>query len=89
VGHFLGGPSAQDRTVLAIATSSRHPGLALAIARANYPEQATLVAGAVVIYLVFRLVLAIPYYRWRHSAPRISRPQASVHFPPGLAGRRR
>ena len=25
-GHFLGGPVAEDRTVLAIATSSRHPG---------------------------------------------------------------
>ena len=89
VGHFLGGPSPQDRTVLAIATSSRHPGLALAIARANYPEQATLVAGAVVIYLIFRLLLAIPYHRWRHAVPRTPRPQASIQFPTGLAGRRR
>jgi BASS family bile acid:Na+ symporter len=59
---------AEDRTVLAIATSSRHPGLALAIAQANFPEQITLVAGAVVIYLIFRAILAIPYTRWRQAA---------------------
>ena len=67
-GHILGGPVAEDRTVLAIATSSRHPGLALAIAQANFPEQITLVAGAVVIYLIFRAILAIPYTRWRQAA---------------------
>ena len=67
-GHFLGGPVAEDRMVLAIATSSRHPGLALAIANANYPEQRMLVAGAVVIYLIFRLILAVPYLRWRRHA---------------------
>jgi BASS family bile acid:Na+ symporter len=89
VGHFLGGPVAEDRTMLAIATSSRHPGLALAIAKANFPEQITLVAGAVVIYLVLRLILAIPYTRWRrHATPGAPRPQAPVHFPPGLARRR-
>ncbi len=76
-GHFLGGPAAEDRMVLAIATSSRHPGLALAIARANYPEQGTLVAGAVVIYLIFRLILAVPYLRWRrHATPGPASPQA-------------
>ena len=80
VGHFLGGPVADDRMVLAIATSSRHPGLALAIAKANYPEQGMLVAGAVVIYLIFRLILAIPYLRWR---------QARRDWHAGIAGSRR
>lgn len=79
VGHFLGGPVAEDRMVLAIATSSRHPGLALAIAKANYPEQGMLIAGAVVIYLIFRLILAIPYVRWRrHAALGGSGSQAPV-----------
>ena len=68
VGHFLGGPVPEDRTVLAVATSSRHPGLALAIAKANFPEQIALVAGAVVIYLIFRAILAIPYTHWRQAA---------------------
>jgi BASS family bile acid:Na+ symporter len=89
VGHFLGGPLAEDRMVLAIATSSRHPGLALAIARANYPEQGMLVAGAVVIYLIFRLILSIPYARWRrHAASGPAGPQAPAHLPPGFAGGR-
>jgi BASS family bile acid:Na+ symporter len=89
VGHFLGGPVAEDRMVLAIATSSRHPGLALAIAKANYSEQGMLVAGAVVIYLIFRLILAIPYLRWcRHTTSGPARPQAPADLPPGFAGRR-
>jgi BASS family bile acid:Na+ symporter len=88
-GHFLGGPVAEDRMALAIATSSRHPGLALAIARANYPEEGKLVAGAVVIYLIFRIILAIPYVRWRrHAASGPAGPQAPEHLPPGFAGRR-
>jgi BASS family bile acid:Na+ symporter len=68
-GHFLGGPRAEDRTTLAVATSSRHPGLALAIAYANFPEQARLVAGAIVIYLILRMVLLLPYLRWPRSSP--------------------
>lgn len=89
VGHFLGGPIAEDRMVLAIATSSRHPGLALAITKANYPEQGMLVAGAVVIYLIFRLILALLYLRWRrHAASGPPGPQAPTHLPPGFAGRR-
>ncbi len=88
-GHLLGGPVAEDRTVLAIASSSRHPGLALAIAKANFPEQIKLVAGAVVIYLILRAILSIPYARWRHASPRAPRPQTPPHFPPGFAGRPR
>ena len=68
IGHLLGGPKSQDRATLAIATSARHPAIALAIAKANFPEQGTLVSGAVVIYLVFRIILAIPYMRMRKSA---------------------
>jgi bile acid:Na+ symporter, BASS family len=39
VGHLLGGPDPGDRTVLALSTASRHPGVALAIADANFPDQ--------------------------------------------------
>ena len=65
-GHFLGGRRPGDRTALAIATPARHPGLAVAIAQANYPQQSRLVAGAVVIYLILRVLLAFAYARWRH-----------------------
>jgi predicted Na+-dependent transporter len=66
VGHFLGGRRPADRTALAIATPARHPGLAVAIAQANYPQQSRLVAGAVVIYLILRMPLLFLYTRWRH-----------------------
>jgi len=67
VGHLLGGRQPGDRIALAIATPARHPGLAVAIARANYPEQTLLVAGAVVIYLVLRVLFMIPYVRWQRA----------------------
>jgi len=67
-GHLLGGPRAGDRTALAVATASRHPGLAIAIAIANFPGQGKLVIGVVLIYLVLNLTLPIPYIRWRRRA---------------------
>jgi bile acid:Na+ symporter, BASS family len=65
-GHLLGGPSAEDRSVLALATACHHPGIALAIANANFPEQ-KLAPAAVLLYLVLSLVLVIPYVKWRRS----------------------
>ncbi len=66
VGHVLGGEGRPDRIALAIATPARHPGLAIAIAEANYPAQGRLVAGAVVIYLILRLLVLFLYLRWQH-----------------------
>jgi BASS family bile acid:Na+ symporter len=88
-GHLLGGPAAGDRTTLAVAASARHPGLALAIAVANYPEQKMLVAGGVVIYLVLRGILAVPYMHWQHATPQARRPPAPEGLPSGFAGRPR
>jgi BASS family bile acid:Na+ symporter len=39
IGHLLGGPEPENRPVLALATASRHPAVALAIAHANFPNQ--------------------------------------------------
>jgi BASS family bile acid:Na+ symporter len=66
VGHLLGGRQPGHRIALAIATPARHPGLAVAIVQANYPDQTRLVAGAVVIYLILRVLLTVPYLRWQH-----------------------
>lgn len=38
-GHLLGGPEPDDRTVLAMATASRHPGVAMAVASINFPQE--------------------------------------------------
>lgn len=65
-GHLLGGRSRGHRIALALATPARHPGLAVAIAQANYPEQSRLVAGAVVIYLILRVILSLLYAHWQH-----------------------
>ena len=64
VGHLLGGPDPNDRTVLALATASRHPGIALLIAQINYPQE-TALAAAVLIFLVTNAVLTAPYVFWR------------------------
>ena len=63
LGHFLGGPVPTNRTSLAIATASRHPGVALLLARANFPGE-TVVVPAVLLYLLVNLVVALPYLAW-------------------------
>jgi bile acid:Na+ symporter, BASS family len=62
VGHLLGGPHPADRTVLALCTATRHPGIAIAIAAANFPESP--VTPAVLLYLLVAIVLSIPYVAW-------------------------
>src|SRR5262249_55938584 len=69
-GHLLGGPDPANRTTLALATASRHPGLAMAIASANFPGQFRLIAAAIVLYLLVKAVVLIPYNAWskrRHA----------------------
>ena len=51
VGYLFGGPDPEHRSVLSLATASRHPALAVAIAHANFPDQ-KLVGPLVVIYLI-------------------------------------
>ena len=63
-GHLLGGPDPEDRTVLALSTASRHPGVAIAIASANFPGQ-KLVFAAVLLYLIVNAVVSLPYLNWR------------------------
>lgn len=69
VGHVLGGPRAGDRLVLALSTASRHPAIALAIAKANFPDEPHL-AATIVLYLLVSLLIGIPYQVWqmRHIA---------------------
>lgn len=67
VGHLLGGPDPDNRPVLAVATSSRHPAVAIAIGHANFPNQK--LAGAIVlVYLVLSAILAAPYLNWARKS---------------------
>jgi bile acid:Na+ symporter, BASS family len=54
--------------VLALASGARHPGAALAIATANFPEQ-KLAPAAILLYLLLSAILSIPYVMWgkRHA----------------------
>ena len=70
VGHFLGGPVPADRTALALATTSRHPAVALAVTTAGTvihldkkPELAI-----ILLYLVVATLISLPYQRWRAKA---------------------
>ena len=63
IGHFLGGPDPEDRTMLAVATASRHPAVALAIAHTNFPQQ-KLTMPIVVVYVILSAIVAVPYIAW-------------------------
>jgi BASS family bile acid:Na+ symporter len=55
-GYLFGGPEPENRRVLALATSARHPAIAVAIAQANFPNQ-KLVVPAIVLYLIVSGIL--------------------------------
>jgi BASS family bile acid:Na+ symporter len=64
VGHLLGGPDKDGRSVLALASASRHPGIAATIARLNFPDERA-VPAAILLYLVLVGLVSLPYIRWR------------------------
>jgi BASS family bile acid:Na+ symporter len=65
-GHLLGGPDPANRAVLALTTSSRHPGIAAAIAALNFPDE-KLAFSAILLYLLMNVILSLLYGRWfRH-----------------------
>jgi bile acid:Na+ symporter, BASS family len=75
-GHLLGGPDEGDRRVLALATSSRHPGVAIAVAAAALPGD-RLSAAAVLLYALVGTVVAMPYMRRGRHRVTASRPIAA------------
>lgn len=64
VGHFFGGPDHDHRTVLALSTASRHPGVALAVAHTIFPNVPELTAAILLCFLVSSLA-TIPYAKRR------------------------
>jgi BASS family bile acid:Na+ symporter len=62
LGHVLGGPKDNDRTVLAITCATRHVAVALLVAASfRGPRTAVLV----VCYMLVMLAVSIPYVKWR------------------------
>jgi len=64
IGHAIGGPGPEVRTSLAIATVTRHPGLALLIASTNFPDRPE-APMAIVTFVAGTALAAIPYTAWR------------------------
>ncbi len=62
-GHVLGGPVREERTVLALTTSSRHPGVALAVSTGLVADPKPVFA-ALLMYLVVNLLASTAYAAW-------------------------
>jgi BASS family bile acid:Na+ symporter len=65
VGHLLGGPDPENRTVLALATASRHPGVALVAGISASAQAPRLVTAAVLLAFVVSMIVSAPYGAWR------------------------
>lgn len=63
-GYVLGGPTEEERSVLALAAASRHPGVALALAQANFPHQ-KLIPAAIILYLLVSGTVCLSFLWWR------------------------
>lgn len=74
VGHLLGGPDPDDRTVLALSTATRHPAVAMAIVHEAHDKELAL--GAVLLVLLVGGVASVPYVKWRR------RSHDATAFPP-------
>jgi BASS family bile acid:Na+ symporter len=72
VGHVMGGPDPDHSLVLALSTACRHPGAALTIAAANFPEERF--GATVLLYLILGAIAGFPYLAWQRrrlgAAPR-------------------
>jgi BASS family bile acid:Na+ symporter len=65
-GYFLGGSDPKERTVIALATTSRHPGIAIAVAGANVVDETPkqVIAAAVILYLIISTIVVAPFLKW-------------------------
>lgn len=79
VGHLLGGPDEDDRTVLPFATASRHPGVAVAVASLTGEPLAPV---GVLLAVVVSELAVVPYKRWRKRL-RAGRSAVVAHPPTG------
>ncbi|MNE94640.1 hypothetical protein D3C80_1926310 [compost metagenome] len=65
-GHVLGGPLPEDRTVLALACSIRHPGVIAAIGGLVAPNAGVALIG--LLALIVCTLCTLPYVAWRKRA---------------------
>lgn len=63
VGHVMGGPDPDHSVVLALSCANRNPGIAIAIAAANYPAENF--GAMIVLYVIVIGVVSKPYINWQ------------------------
>jgi bile acid:Na+ symporter, BASS family len=74
VGHLLGGPDSGNRGALALATSARHPGVAISLATATFPLDREAITATVLLFFLTSVVLTLPYVLWRRRLARSALP---------------
>jgi BASS family bile acid:Na+ symporter len=74
VGHLLGGPDPGNRGALALATSARHPGVAISLATATFPLDEKAIVATVLLFVLANVVLTLPYVLWRRRLTRLTVP---------------
>jgi bile acid:Na+ symporter, BASS family len=76
VGHALGGPNPDERSVLALSTACRHPAIAIAVASANFPYE-TRVPAAIVLYVLVNFLISVAYIVVRRRRGVVLEPRAT------------
>jgi bile acid:Na+ symporter, BASS family len=74
VGYGLGGPDRDNRAALALATSARHPGIALTIAGLTFPEHKPAVMALIACHLLIGVIIFIAImasHRRRHATETV------------------
>jgi bile acid:Na+ symporter, BASS family len=62
-GHVLGGPERKNSIVLAYSCASRHPGVAISIAAANFPGEEF--GAAIILCVIVQAIVCPLYVRWQ------------------------
>jgi bile acid:Na+ symporter, BASS family len=75
VGHLLGGPDSGNRGALALATSARHPGVAISLATATFPLDQKAIVATVLLFVLVNVVMTLPYVLWRRRLARSAAPK--------------
>jgi BASS family bile acid:Na+ symporter len=70
IGHLLGGPEQGNRTVLALSTAARHPGIAILLATTNFAAD-RLATPAVLMLVIVSFVATIPYLALTRRRPLV------------------
>lgn len=76
-GHLLGGPNIGERGALALASATRHPGIAAMIATTNAADEQ--VSAVILLFLLAGMLTAEPYKHWLNR--RIQRAAVSAGPP--------